>query len=571
MRQSRGARVTQEADQGYDPAARGTAPVAAGPSLMQTQDAVDRLIRAGLIAPGSRAHLLLDYLLTAWHRQGPVPVKAYAIALDVLGRGADFDPGTDSIVRVELGRLRKLLDLYYAGPGAHDPVRLTLPKGQSRIEATLQSPAPAPIKTTTHPAPRRWGWLFAAAVAGALAVGAALWTALPLVHPARLVVAPTQVASTDPALATLAEGLALHLASDLARFRTFEVVLAPPPQPALFDRASYRLESRIEPLPDLGANLTLVLIRAADGAVILSQTRRLEAGRAPLPENPGAEIAQMLGEMVQQIVGPRGALEADGRARLAQIEATWLARPPEEFLCLLRYQGYDQTKDETRRGPARACLRRLTKARSPVGAIWAAQSAMQLLDWSEDPTARGPERLAVALASAHRAAALDPGGADGPAAMGAALTAMGQIEAAEAALTEAARLSPHDPDIAMRRAWLDCLRGDWATGLAAITAELAARGAAPGWYRLPLALAALDAGDASGLAAQAEWITASGDRRGFALSLAATRLRADTAATATALAQIAAAGATPAQLAGAIARLFPDPELGARLQALAAP
>ncbi|MEP4310993.1 MAG: hypothetical protein ABJ364_14720 [Lentilitoribacter sp.] len=31
-------------------------------------------------------------------------LKAYAIALDVMGRRADFDPSTDSIVRVEVAR-----------------------------------------------------------------------------------------------------------------------------------------------------------------------------------------------------------------------------------------------------------------------------------------------------------------------------------------------------------------------------------------------------------------------------------------------------------------------------------
>lgn len=572
MQQRKGQqRVKQETHQDRRPGDQDGAAPDASPSPAQTRDAVERLLGAGLVAPGSRAHLLLDYLLTIWHREGAVPVKAYAIALDVLGRGADFDPGTDSIVRVELGRLRKLLDLYYAGPGAHDPVRLSLPKGQSRIEAAFRPIIAPPPTETPVPSPRPAKTRRLGLVAGAVALlaGLALWGAAPLVRPAQLVVTPTQVADDDPQLATLAEGLGLHLASDLARFRTFEVVLSPPPRPSLFHRVTYRLDSRLEPAAGVESpQLTLMLIRAADGALIWSQSRPIGAEIGP-SGNPGAGIARMLGEVTQRIVGPRGALEADGRARLQEIEAMWLGRPPEDFLCLLRAQAYDHGKDEALRDPARRCLTRLTRARSPVGAIWAAQSAMQLLDWSEDITAPGPERLAVALASAHRAAALDPGGADGPAAMGAALTAMGRLEDAQTALAQAAELGPHDPDIAMRQAWLACLQGDWEAGLTAIAAQTAAREAVPGWYRLPLALDALRRADVLALQDEATRILASGDRRGLILQLAAARLSGNEAAMAETRAAITAAGARPAQLAQAIGRLFPDRDLGARLFTLA--
>ncbi|TKD12533.1 hypothetical protein FBT96_20315 [Rhodobacter capsulatus] len=177
------------------------------------------------------------------------------------------------------------------------------------------------------------------AVALALAVvlataGLALSGLGPLVHPPRVVIAETQLESDDPALATLAEGMALHLAADLSHFPTFQVVLAPQTLPALLNRASYRIESRIGGQMSR-ARLMLVLIRKADGAVVLSQERQVDLTR----DNGGTAVAAMLGPLTAQIVGPRGALEADGRARLTEIEAMWLGRPPEEFLCLLRFQG----------------------------------------------------------------------------------------------------------------------------------------------------------------------------------------------------------------------------------------
>lgn len=56
-------------------------------------------------------------------------LKGYTIAVEAFGRPADFDPQTDPIVRVEAGRLRRTLAQYYAGEGARDPVRITMPVG----------------------------------------------------------------------------------------------------------------------------------------------------------------------------------------------------------------------------------------------------------------------------------------------------------------------------------------------------------------------------------------------------------------------------------------------------------
>src|SRR5579875_1044621 len=56
-------------------------------------------------------------------------IKAYTIAIEALGRGDDFDPQTDAIVRVEAGRLRQALSRYYAGTGRDDPLVIAIPRG----------------------------------------------------------------------------------------------------------------------------------------------------------------------------------------------------------------------------------------------------------------------------------------------------------------------------------------------------------------------------------------------------------------------------------------------------------
>jgi TolB-like protein len=56
-------------------------------------------------------------------------LKEYTIALNVLKKPKTFRPKENCIVRIHAVRLRKALVDYYNGPGAMDPIRITLPKG----------------------------------------------------------------------------------------------------------------------------------------------------------------------------------------------------------------------------------------------------------------------------------------------------------------------------------------------------------------------------------------------------------------------------------------------------------
>ena len=69
-----------------------------------------------------RARDLLTYLVEA--QIDARAVTAYAIAFDLYDRDETFDPGTDPIVRVQMGRLRKLVAVHGAPEG--QPLRLDL-------------------------------------------------------------------------------------------------------------------------------------------------------------------------------------------------------------------------------------------------------------------------------------------------------------------------------------------------------------------------------------------------------------------------------------------------------------
>jgi hypothetical protein len=92
-------------------------------------------------------------------------IKEYAIGVEALGRGKQFDPTTDPIVRVQAARLRQKLEEYYRREGSDDEILITLPKGhyipcfskktpsENEFRATLDSSSPpAEINATLSPA-----------------------------------------------------------------------------------------------------------------------------------------------------------------------------------------------------------------------------------------------------------------------------------------------------------------------------------------------------------------------------------------------------------------------------------
>ncbi|MEI9970837.1 MAG: malectin domain-containing carbohydrate-binding protein [Ignavibacteriota bacterium] len=147
-------------------------------------------------------------------------LKEYNIAVSALGRGADFDPTSDSIVRVEFSRLRKRLLQYYATEGAASRIQIQLPEVGYIPKLVRQDPPaetppapPAPPPQTPPPARR----LLAAGVLLAVGVGILLAFRWWPTHPVRRV-SPTAGTSrvpgaTTPVASALAEGLRISVGS----------------------------------------------------------------------------------------------------------------------------------------------------------------------------------------------------------------------------------------------------------------------------------------------------------------------------------------------------------------------
>jgi hypothetical protein len=125
----------------------------------------------------SRVRRLFDYLLaTSLAGQSP---KEIAIAMDVFGKGADFDVGNDALVRVYIHKLRKALDEFYSSSNGEDGQVIHIPRGEYRLRLSPKPPPPSPpgpvgapnqAKATSMPAKRPVVIAAALAVLGAISL-----------------------------------------------------------------------------------------------------------------------------------------------------------------------------------------------------------------------------------------------------------------------------------------------------------------------------------------------------------------------------------------------------------------
>ncbi|WP_323800111.1 hypothetical protein [Parasphingorhabdus sp.] len=91
----------------------------------------DRLLSDPEFARSPSMCKLLRFLVEYKLSGNSVPLKSYTIATDALGRDANFDSQTDSYPRVQMGRLRRLLDNFYLRKGGEN--RLTIAPNKYEI------------------------------------------------------------------------------------------------------------------------------------------------------------------------------------------------------------------------------------------------------------------------------------------------------------------------------------------------------------------------------------------------------------------------------------------------------
>ncbi|MEI2386377.1 hypothetical protein [Breoghania sp. JC706] len=133
---------------------------------------LERILTSDTFSRSPKVSRLLAYLVDRRLAGAEEDLKEASIARHVFSQPDEFNPRSNPIVRVNASRLRNLLRLYYAGPGAGDTQRILLPDvgyrpdfpnskprtaRTARAQAAEEPGAPvaaggtdAPVADTTH-------------------------------------------------------------------------------------------------------------------------------------------------------------------------------------------------------------------------------------------------------------------------------------------------------------------------------------------------------------------------------------------------------------------------------------
>ncbi len=118
-----------------------------GPPPEEIQKQLHRILHSRAFRHASALQRLLQYLINRAVEDPFAEIKEYTIGVDVFERGADYDPQSDTIVRVQIHRLRLKVKEYYDSEGANDPIIVEIPKGHYVPSFEARATAPAKIAT----------------------------------------------------------------------------------------------------------------------------------------------------------------------------------------------------------------------------------------------------------------------------------------------------------------------------------------------------------------------------------------------------------------------------------------
>ncbi len=425
------------------------------PSAMDIGMQLRRILGTPCFATSTRSGRFLAYIVERTLAGEARLLKQYSIATEALGRGPEFDPDFDPLVRLEAGKLRRNLDSYYANQGAGDPVRISVPRGSY-------------VPTFERVSPMRPD--AGVAMLGTLA-------------PTRLLV--VQTSGLGPEAASFSQGLTEQLTVELARYPDLSVAPAIPILPEGASPASLALSTRarfivtssarqsgrrlraVLKLHDLQAN-AIIWTDSFDGPPDATATIEVQDAIA---RRVSAEIADFHGVICRLLAFESVSSEAGG----SDADHVWTPH-----VAIQRHRYLTRITNEQVYRLARADLE-IGVRRTPYSAMmWAALAHTAFtgncLGFDDDV-----DFLQTADRYTQRAMELDQGCAY--AHVAAATIAMYRRDLA-GALEVCERLAAgnaHAPSTKLSAGFFRSLAGDWETGAQLMAQALAVIRHPPGW------------------------------------------------------------------------------------------
>jgi tetratricopeptide (TPR) repeat protein len=443
------------------------------PSAAEVRAALDRLVAGGIFRRSTQLAAFLRFVVETTLRGESDRIKGYTIATEALGRGKDFDPEADPIVRVEAGRLRRALEQYYAGPGAKDKIVIDLPRGHYiptfcrrvdravpvfygigrgslagilRARVLLAAAAFALIGTTVVVAIGRWERSTEQATTASVPSDRQLMSAFRAGNGFPVVsVQPFDTIGTPAVSRITPDGLRHKVRDALARFDEIAVTSAAITLTGAGDHVSlpkrpsaskYHLGATAEHGNDGTVALTFRLVDMSDNAIVWSRT----FDRTQLALDPGADEDRFVQEVATTLARTFGVIHSRERGK---------ADNDPRYACVLKMLDYLHGLDASNYAQARSCLERVTKLDPSFATGFAWLSWIYIREYQYEGFGHpgDPPALDQALKAAQRAVSLKPQSARAHEALLGAYFARGEVVAAFAAGDAALSLNPFDPAI----------------------------------------------------------------------------------------------------------------------------
>jgi len=146
-------------------------------SLFEKREELRRVLLSKHFANAQKRSRFLEFVTEQTLLGNAEKLNEYLVGVEVCGRGPEFDPQSDPIVRVQAHDIRRALKKYYEEEGQSSPLRIELPAGHY-VPVFVKVPWEQEARTGAQPEAvavmqRKRGLLYIALVAG-LAAGCVL-------------------------------------------------------------------------------------------------------------------------------------------------------------------------------------------------------------------------------------------------------------------------------------------------------------------------------------------------------------------------------------------------------------
>ena len=485
--------------------------------------ALERLLAWPEIVRSPQLGRFLEYIVSRTLDGNKQSIKAYSIAVDVLGRSDDFDPQADPIVRVQARRLRGLLEEYYRGAGLGETVRFALPVGRyvpefiaadqtpeiQTLAPVVEAEAPpmaAPVIADAPPRPAKTSMTLLRFAVAVIAIGLAAYAlstwephmrqaeaAQGAVRPPSVSIGDFQDLTGDTAGTPLAAGLAIELITDLGQFEDIDAryVVAGQTEAAAAHLATsdYMLAGIVRRDGNV-IQYSAILTETRTGAVVWSNAIPIASAAAASGalDDVSRQLSLVLGS-------PRGPLHAAARAVItagAPIQGGY-----NTYLCRVWFDLYRETRQASDARQAHDCLAALPEVdrQAPQSLAAAASLLAENAVLGNGPVLPIADRQRIAELSLDRAIARAPVSAFIWEQRARLHEAMGAFELARADYGSSIQLNPASADALAAFARLLALSGKLAQAETMALDAVDRSPNPPPWYHGVPALLNLRDGD----------------------------------------------------------------------------